>query len=116
MVKQSKFVMRIALMLVLCQFFAPVFFPILGQDTVNTKETSYHTQHSSVTLPILLKEKDEKEYEELSSDSSLILILDFATHGSNLTATHKGKIDYAHSNLRYDLQPALFTRHCSFLI
>jgi hypothetical protein len=103
-------------MLVLCQFFAPVFFPVLGQDAINTRETSYHTQHSSATLPILLKEKDEKEYEELSSDSSLILILDFATHSFNLTATHKRKIDYAHSNLRYDLQPALFTRHCSFLI
>lgn len=112
----SKSAMRIALALMLFQLFAPIVFPVMGQENLNTNTLNYHAQHNSSVLPILLKEKEEKEYEESLSNENLILILDLSTHSANLTATHNFKSNHTRSNLSYALQPALFTRHCSFLI
>ena len=116
MVRISKYIMRIALLLMLFQFFAPAFFPLVVQPGSNTKTTSIHVRHSSVVAPLLLKEKDEKEHDDFSTISNLAPLLDLTAHSINLTATHKGGPNYFHQDLWYDLAPALFTQLCTFLI
>jgi hypothetical protein len=112
----SRHIMRVALLLMLFQFFAPSFFPFVVQGIPNIKETNYHVQHNSIVAPLLLKEKDEKEKEETTAVSSLTPILDFTDHSLNLTATHARNQNYFHTDQGYDLHPALFKRHCTFLI
>ena len=116
MVRISKQIMRVALLLMLFQFFAPSFFPSIVQQTSLKQDTNLHVQHSSVVAPLLLKEKDEKSHEEHLAVSNLAAILDFTVHSLNLTASHKEKPNYFHQDLRYDLQPAIFNRLCTFLI
>jgi hypothetical protein len=116
MVKISTLMMRIALLLMLFQFLAPSFFPIVAQDSPNTRETNYHTQHNSIVTPLLLKEKDEKELEENSYARNQTLILDFTIHSLNLKATHSRTSNYVPSDVLYDSHPALFASYCTFLI
>jgi hypothetical protein len=108
--------MRVALLLMLFQFFAPSFFPVVIQEAPHAKASYLQVPHGSIAIPFLLKENDEKEYEENSSVPNLAIIIDFADHSTNLTATHKRKSNYSHKDQWYDPQPALFTRHCTFLI
>lgn len=112
----SKQIMRIALLLMLFQFFAPSFFPLIVREVSSSKGTNYHVQHNSIVAPLLLKEKEEKEHEENVFTPSQTPLLDFTDHSTNLTATHTGKSNYLHSELLYDLHPALFTCYCTFLI
>jgi ABC-type Zn2+ transport system substrate-binding protein/surface adhesin len=100
----------------LFQFFAPAFLPLVVQQVPHTKTTSIHVQHSSVVAPLLLKEKDEREHDDFASISNLAPLLDLTAHSINLTASHKGKHNYFHQDLWYDLAPAIFTRLCKFLI
>ena len=116
MVRISKYIMRIALLLMLFQFFAPAFFPLVVQAASNNKTTTIHVRHSSVVAPLLLKEKDEKERDDFATVSNLAPLLDLTAHSINLSASHKGGPNYIHQDLRYDLTPALFTRFCTFLI
>ena len=116
MVKMSKLIMRIVLILMLFQFFAPSFFPMVPQAARNTGETSYHMQHNSLVAPLLLKEKDEKELEENSYTSNQTPILDFTVHSSNLRATHSCKSNYVSSDVLYDSHPSLLTSYCTYLI
>ena len=118
MVRISRQIMRIALLLVLFQFCAPSFFPVMVREMANTKTSSYfQVPHSSIIAPFLLKENDEKEYEETSSASHVaLIIIDFADHSTNLIASHKRKSNYAYNDKWYDSQPAIFTRLCTFLI
>ena len=116
MVRISKQIMRMALLLMLFQIFAPSFFPLIVQQTSHKNEVNVHVQHSSIVAPLLLKEKDEKSHEEHLNVSNLAAILDLTVHSINLTATHTRKQNYFHQDLRYNLQPSLFARLCSFLI
>ena len=116
MKRVSKEIMKIALVLMLFQFLAPAFLPIVLQGTSNRDKLVYHAQHSSIVAPLLLKEKDEKEHEEFFSISGLAPLLDLTAHSSNLTASHKGKCTYFSNEHRYDSGPSLFTINCSFLI
>jgi hypothetical protein len=116
MVRISKQIMRLALLLMLFQFFAPAFLPLVVQQVPNTKITSIHVQHSALVAPLLLKEKDEKEHDDFASISNLAPLLDLTAHSINLTASHKGKHNYFHQDLWYDLAPAIFTRLRTFLI
>ena len=108
--------MRIALVLMLFQFFAPAFLPLVVQQVPHGEATSIHVPHSSIVAPLLLKEKDEKEHDGFTSVSDLAPLLDLTAHSLNLKASHKGKPNYFHQDLCYDLGPALFTRLCTFLI
>ena len=116
MVRISKYIMRMALLLMLFQFFAPAFFPLVVQPGSNNKTTSIHVQHSSIVAPLLLKEKDEKEHDGFATISNLAPLLDLTAHSINLTASHTGKPNYFHQDFLYDPAPALFTRFCTFLI
>jgi hypothetical protein len=108
--------MIVALTLVLFQFLAPAFFPLVVQEIPQSDTKYYHIQHSSIVAPLLLKEKDERELEEVVSIPSLSALLDLTIHSFNLTATHTGKNTYITDEQHYNPQPALFTRYCTFLI
>lgn len=108
--------MRVALLLMLFQFFAPSFLPLIVQEIPHKNKPTLHVQHSSIVAPLLLKEKDEKSHEKHLTETNVAAILDLTVHSLNLTATHTGNQKYLHQNLRYNIVPALFTRLHSFLI
>lgn len=116
MVKMSKLMMRIALLFMLFQFFAPSVFSVVTQGPPNTRETNYHTRHNSIVAPLFIKEKDENELEENSYTRNQTPILDFAIHSLNLKATHSCVSNYVPSDVLYDSHPALFASYCTFLI
>jgi len=116
MLRTSKQLVRIALFVMLFQFVCPAFISIVVQQIPTTKETAFSTQHTSIVAPMLLKEKDEKESaEEFLSVCNSTTLLDFTSHGSNLTAAHDNK--HADISERDTLiLPPLFTMHCALLI
>lgn len=91
MINVTKQIVRTALFVMLFQFICPAFLPIVTQRDSISKETSVSTQHTSIVVPLLLKEKDEKENAEFTSDSDAAPLLDLSSHGSNLTAAHDNK-------------------------
>lgn len=115
MAKTSRYISGLVLFIMVFQFFAPTFLPVV-RETPNSKATCYQAAHSSIVAPILLKEKDEKEHEESSSVSSSIAILDFLDHSINLTATHGSTKVYLKNDYWYDPHPAIHSRYCTFLI
>jgi len=91
MIGVSKQIVRIALLVMLFQFVCPAFLPIVSQRDAVSKETTISEQHTSIVAPLLLKEKDEKENAEFTSDSAATPLLDLLTHSINLTAAHDNK-------------------------
>jgi hypothetical protein len=109
-------ILKLAVILILIQFFSPCFLPSTGYEISDARSQSIHTQHNSVTVPFLLKEKDEKEHDEFSSESNLSTLLDLNIHSFNLTASHTTKNIYCSDDRWYDPQPTLFVRNSAFLI
>lgn len=99
----------------LFQFLAPAFMPVVVQEIPSEDVIAYHQKHSSVVVPMLLKEKDEKEHEEFFSVSSSTQLLDLTSHSFNLAASH-GTIDSFIQNERWFPQPSLLALFCTFLI
>src|SRR5688572_26863286 len=112
----SKTIMKVALILILIQFFAPCFLPVTVQEISSKNSPSVHTQHNSLVVPLLLKEKDEKEHKGFSCASDLSPLLDLTIHSFNLTASHTSKNIYCSGERWYDPQPTLFIRNNTFLI
>jgi len=111
----SRQIVRLALVLMLFQFLAPAFMPIVVQEIPSERSTSFHQQHTSIVAPMLLKEKDEKEHEELFSVSNSTPLLDLTSHSFNLAASHQS-IDSINQDEHNFSQPPLFARYCTFLI
>ena len=109
-------ILKLAVILVLIQFFSPCFLPSTVYEISDASSQSIHIQHNSVTVPFLLKEKDEKEHDEFSSESNLSTLLDLNIHSFNLTASHTTKNIYCSDDRWYDPQPTLFVRNSTFLI
>ena len=61
MIAVTRQIVRLALFVMLFQFICPAFLPIVTQRDAVSKETSVSQQHTSIVIPLLLKEKDEKE-------------------------------------------------------
>ena len=111
----SKQIVRIALLVMLFQFVCPAFLPIVTQRDAVSKETTIGVQHTSIVIPLLLKEKDEKETAEFTSDSDATPLLDLLTHSINLTAAH----DHEHAAVYEEhstTRPPLFRLLCTLLI
>lgn len=111
----SKQIVRIALLVMLFQFVCPAFLPIVTQRDAVSKETTVSVQHTSIVIPMLLKEKDEKENAEFSSDSDAAPLLDLSSHSLNLTAAHDNK----HAEVYEEhgvTHPPLFRMFCTLLI
>ncbi len=112
----SKKIVKLALILILFQFFAPCFLPVTIQEISPANSQSVHAQHNSLVVPFLLKEKDEKEHEGFSCESDLSPLLDLTIHSFNLTASHTSKNIYCSDERWYDPQPTLYLRNNTFLI
>ena len=116
MVKMSTLIVRIAMLVMIFQCFAPLFLPTIVQEISISKESCYNIQHTSIAAAVLLKEKDEKQHEEKFYSTKQTAILDFCIHTLNLKASHSDKLDYISNDVLYNAYPRLFTTHCTFLI
>lgn len=115
MLKLSRHIVRMAIVVMLFQFVCPAFISIVVQQIPSSRETCFSVQHTSIVAPMLLKEKDEQESSEFVVETNCAPLLDLLSHSSNLTATHQDK--YSESREEHPLaQPPLFTMFCSFLI
>ena len=115
MFRISRQIVRLGLVLMVFQFLAPAFMPIVVQEMPSDKVTAYYQHHNSVVAPMLLKEKDEKEHEEIFSVTRSTPLLDLTSHSSNLAASHANKHQIVRDNYGLPQEP-LFTLFCSFLI
>src|SRR5690242_19672242 len=111
----SKQIVRVALILLLFQFLAPAFLPLVFQEIPADRETAFHPQHNSIVVPLLLKENDEKEHDEVLTSEGTPLLLDLADHGVNLNASYQNKLTIVSAPDNHP-QRALWTLFCTCLI
>lgn len=114
MLRTARFIVRIAIALMLFQFLSPAFIPLIVQEIPTKRETAFHAQHSSIVAPTFLKEKDEKEDSEFSTTNERTPILDFTSHSFNLTASHNNNSDLT-EELAFT-QPPRLELFCTLLI
>ena len=110
--------MRIVLALLLFQFISPAFLPVAGQglDAVEKRSISLHAEHSSILLPLILREKEEDDHE--GSDITFVLtqLIDFSDHNLALTELHELKYNSLNYAQWYNHQPPLFALFCTYII
>lgn len=111
----SKQIVRVALILLLFQFLAPAFRPMVIQEIPANRESAFHAHHNSLVVPQLLKENDEKEHDDVSASEGMLPLLDLAAHSVNLIASHQNKLIIVSAPDGHPWRP-LFTLLCTFLI
>lgn len=111
----SKQLVRIGLLAMLFQCLSPAFVPLVTQEIPTSGAVAFSVQHSSLIVPMLLKEKDEKEDSEFFSISNSTPLLDLTSHSFNLSAAHQIKYSIA-SDIHGFLNPPLFNLFCTLLI
>ena len=111
--------MRVALLAILVQVIAPLFFSVRTLDNAfqsSLTGCSIHAEKHSVNAPTLLKEKDETETEEQDFTVELIPLIDFSSMASVLSAHHDIRIIPFLFFNKINFQPPLFTLHRVFII
>jgi hypothetical protein len=109
--------MRIVLALIVFQFVAPAFLSVVTQGAEPKREISgYHAPHSSIIVPVLLKEKEETEVKAENFNIGFVPLIDFTDHSLVLTELHETKFTPFVYRDRYDDHPPLFTLYNIFLI
>ena len=111
-------IMRIVLFLLLFQFLFPAFIPVGAQgfDADIQKSLSLHVEHNSIPVPLILKEKEENEFEENITSLVLTQLIDFTDHSQALTEFHELKGNSMPFKERYNHQLPLFTLFCTYII
>ena len=114
-----KYIMRTLLVLLLLQFVSPALFSVVTVGSVSEdSKTTFTTAHSSIVVPVFLKEQEEREHEEetLVKSFELAPLIDFSNQSLSHTASqsliYKG---YTNQD-RFGSQPPLFKRNRTFLI
>ena len=115
MLRKSKYMVRMAIALMLFQFLSPAFIPLVVQEIPTDEAVAFHEQHNSIVAPTFLKEKDEKEDSKFSTINASAAILDFASHSFNLTASHSNKYSNFAGDVAF-IQPQRFALFCTLLI
>ncbi|HEX6892393.1 MAG TPA: hypothetical protein VF141_16915 [Chryseolinea sp.] len=115
MLRTSKYMVRMAIALMLFQFLSPAFIPLVVQEIPTKRATAFHAQHSSIVAPTFLKEKDEKEDSEISTITESAPILDFSSHSFNLTVSHSNKYSRSSDEVAFT-PPSRLALFCSLLI
>jgi hypothetical protein len=115
MLRTSKYMVRMAIALMLFQFLSPAFIPLVVQEIPTERATAFHAQHSSIVAPTFLKEKEEKEDSEITTITEPAAILDFASHSFNLTVSHSNKYSKSAEVIAIN-QPPRFALFCTLLI
>ena len=111
-------VMRFVLLILVIQFFSPVFITVItpGSSTVENNGPKLHAHHCSIIAPLLLKEKDETETKGGDAVVEFVALIDFKDHSSVLTELHTYKFTPFIFRDRINHRPPLFTLHSVFLI
>jgi len=111
-------VMRFVLLLLVIQFFSPVFLTVItpGSSTVESNQPKLHAHHCSIIAPLLLKEKDESESKICDTSVEFVALIDFKDHSSVLTALHTTKFTPFIFRDQIEHRPPLFTLNRVFLI
>lgn len=111
-------VMRFVLLLLVIQFFSPVFLTVVtpGSATVENNQPKLHAHHSSIVAPQLLKEKDETESKICEMAVDFTTLIDFKDHSFVLKELHTYKFTPSIFRERIDYRPPLFTLNSVFLI
>jgi hypothetical protein len=116
--RNIKHIMRTVLVLLLFQFISPTFFSVvtLGSASEDVK-TSFAPIHSSIIVPVFLKEKEEREHEETVDKSfDLIPVVDFFHHSLTHTASQSLILKGYNHQDKFGCQPPLFELYRTFLI
>ena len=116
MSRTCRYMVRMALVLMLFQFLSPAFIPLIVQQIPTEKATAYHAQHSSIIAPTFLKEKDEKEDGDLDTPNEPAALLDFTSHSFNLAVSHSNKYSKFAEEEHVFIQPPRFALFCILLI
>ena len=116
MSRTSRYMVRMALVLMLFQFLSPAFIPLTVQEIPSEKATAYHAHHSSIIAPTFLKEKDEKEDGDLDTPNESAAILDFTSHSFNLAVSHSNKYSKFSEEEHVFIQPPRLALFCILLI
>lgn len=115
MLRRSRNMIRMAIVLMLFNFLSPAFIPLVVQEIPTEKATAFHAQHSSIVAPMFLKEKDEKEDSGFSTITEPAPILDFSSHSFNLTVSHSNKCSNSAEEVAFT-QPPRSALFCTLLI
>lgn len=115
MTRTSKYMVRMALALMLFNFLSPAFIPLVVQEIPNDKATAYHAHHSSVIAPTFLKEKDEKDDVDIDTPQEPAALLDLTSHVFNLTVSHSNKYSTNAEEIAF-VPPPRFSLFCTLLI
>jgi hypothetical protein len=111
--------MRIVLFLLLFQFISPAFLHVAGQgvEVTEVKSASLHPEQNSILLPLILKEKEEDEHEDVAITTFIrTQLIDFTDHILALTELHELKNNSVHFENWCAYQPPLFELHCTYII
>jgi len=113
MLRISRQIVRAALVLLLFQFMAPAFLPMVVAEIPADRATAVHPQHNSIVVPLLLKEKEEEEHDDVFTSEGMPPLLDLSVHSINLIALHH-KLTIL--SIPKHQRPPLFTLFCKLLI
>lgn len=116
--RDTKHIMRTLLVLLLFQFVSPSLFSVvtLGAVSEDTK-TTVTPIHSSIVVPVFLKEQEEREHEETVIKSyELTVLLDFFNHSLSHTASQSLIYKEYNHHDKSVCQPPLFKLNSTFLI
>ena len=110
--------MRIVLLLLLFQFLSPAFIPVTGQgfDPEGQQSLSLHLEHNAIPVPLILKEKEENEFEKNITSLVLTQLIDFTDHSQALTEFHELKANSTPFQGHHNHKLPLFTLFCTYII
>lgn len=118
MIRDTKYIMRTLVLLLLFQFISPSLFSVVTFGSVSEDERAFIApSHSSLVVPILLKEQEERDQEDNFLRSlDLHPIVNLSNHSLAHTASqsliYKGYNNQDKSSYR----PPLYELHRNLLI
>jgi len=111
-------IMRMGFFLLLFQLVSPAFlsFSTASLESQNNRQLTLHTEQTPCIIPLLLKEKEEKEIEDSVEEFTIAQLIDFSDHRLVITELHEFKYNLLYFGQWHNHQPPLFTLFCSYII
>ena len=118
MARDTKHMMRTLIVLLLFQFISPSLFSVVTLGSVTGKEKASLTpSHSSIVVPIFLREQEERDHDETPVKAfDLPLLIDFSNHSFTHTASQSLVYKGYNHLVRFGYARPLFELNCTFLI
>ena len=117
MTRDTKYIMRTLIVLLLFQFISPSLFSVVSLGSVSDDAKHALTPlHSSIIVPIFLNEQEEKDHkEEPVRSADLTLLIDFFNHSLTHSASQSLIFKGCNHQDTFGCEP-VFKLNCSFLI